>query len=1037
MKKKKFKIRYILLVFLFIVVLTPFIWWQAKSGSKLDIIVLNKTFPFVKQASGESGKLDYSKQRGLFWLLDYLKIKQPGTKGSYDVRTDYYGNFLVDGKLTNKPLSALSEVPDVIYLSDMYGTGNSKSNGEEGQGVSGLTKEEIGVISTSYERGTTVIGEYNIAGDPTKPSVAKELEEIFGVRFAGLAGKFFSDLSSAEDVPNWIKATYEQQYGKKWSLTGAGIVIAGNNRIVVLQRDIGFTGQSLRVTMDKDTADAYKTQTVDYYNWFEIVQPEHPDSVIAWYELDLTEEGADQLKPFGLDRRFPAIIDNRVNHKHSYYFAGDFTDYRGPTKLNQFVGAAMLYRYFSVESEGDLSYFYWHFYVPFMSKVLKDVKPVKSSMNADVNMEVSSDGTKLGARIADGRFSVFRDGSWQKLYVKGVNIGATVPGKNEGEMPDSPAFYKDWFSQIAGMNANAIRVYTLMPPVFYRALDEYNFNNAGKKMYLLQNIVSDQKNPPQHAIDDVYRSEYRKRIETTINAIHGHATVTNEKGNSTSTYMNDVSGYLLAYLVDPDWNPDVISVTDVGTEPTAYAGEFVSAGAGATRTEAWLASVLDEVYRYEQQNYGMQHPVGVVSNPELDRNYRSQYSPADAKTDAAMSMAHIDASDRAKGGIFGALDLFPNQPGLLAEDHGADAPSFEAYKKYLLQFVKSQEKYPVLVSEFGVPTSSGLSEKNQGDSITALLSIIKDSGAMGGLIYEWADEWGKSNRFSSSLMIPYNRGKLWHNVDDPSQNYGILAMASKTPSEYAMTLRGSNPLDTLALTADESYFYVKAEFSKFPDLTRKNIMIYLDTFDRKRGEYMLAPDIVENWSGAEFNIRIQQPTKAELLVIPSYNASKGHYFSMVSTTGLFEKATRQLSASYVTKSGKQLDTRYEDISTLTSGPFENSTNAFYLTGNTLNIRIPWARLNFSDPSSLLVLNDDKTTGVLENKKDTLTVRMTDGVVASLVVMDKKTNAVDYHFPESVTSSGYKTFTWSSWDAPQYEQRQKSSYDSIKEAFSIQ
>jgi hypothetical protein len=60
--------------------------------------------------------------------------------------------------------------------------------------------------------------------------------------------------------------------------------------------------------------------------------------------------------------------------------------------------------------------------------------------------------------------------------------------------------------------------------------------------------------------------------------------------------------------------------------------------------------------------------------------------------------------------------------------------------------------------------------------------------------------------------------------------------------------------------------------------------------------------------------------------------------------------------------------------------------------------------------------------------------MTDGIVASLVIMDKKTQKVDYHFPESVTASGYRTFTWNTWNKPDYVSRNKKSYDMIQQLF---
>lgn len=1007
-RNKKLKIRYMLLLLLMALLLTPFVMWMLSSGRTLDIVVMNKTFPLKTSSSGEVTELDYSKQRGLFWVINYLGIKNPGKNKAYDGTTDYSGNQLVNGRLVSKPLERAAKVPDLIYISDMYGTGNSKVNGTEPAGVSGMTKEEVGFVSTSYAKGSTVIGEYNIAGDPTKESVSKELESIFELHFTGLAGKFFSNLASKDDVPGWIRATYEQQYGKKWDLEGAGIIIAGDNRIVVLQRDVDFTGKSLQISMSGSNANAYHTTTVDYYNWFEIVEPADPQSVIAWYDLNVSEKGADQLKLFGLDHRFPAIIANQTDQKHAYYLAGDFTDYRGPDKIKTFAGAAKLYRYFSVNSEGDLSYFYWQFYVPFMTKVLKDVEPIAETEAIQPSTETAPDGTQLVSKVMDKQFAVYKQAAWNKVYVKGVDIGPTIPG---GTLPDDPAFYQDWFEQIADMNANTVRVYTLMPPAFYRALDVYNYNHPDHPLYMLQS-VSVAKFPP----GDI--AAVKQTVVDTVDAMHGRAAIQSGDNEEAVVYQNDVSPYVLGYMVDPGLNATQVAALNQGSATTSYQGEYVSAGEGATRTEAWLASVMDELYRVEQTSYNMQHPVGLVSTPALDSVYHAMFDPVGTKAGATIDLNHIEAETKVKSGLFGAYDIPYEQQGLIDGGTGSSRLTFDGFSDYLNAVMTDQRKYPALISGFGVPSSNGLTEADQGEGIASMLKIVKDSGAMGGLVYEWADEWA-----AGSSSIGSNR---WHDLADRAQNYGIIAMESRVPTEYAMTLRGQKPLNTFAMTADESYLYLKAEFSELPDFKNNSLHIFLDTVDRKNGEYMVAPDVVENWSGVEFEIKLPDRDHADLLVIPEYNVSEDSYSSSVSTAGIFERMVKKLSPAYVAKSGRTVPAKYEDVSVLTEGAFDHSENRFYFNDKTLNIRIPWALLNFTDPSSLLVVNGAE--------KDAIQARMTDGIVPSLIMLNKQTNQVVYHFPESVKSSGYRTFLWNTWEVPRYEQRVKLSYDRLKEAF---
>ena len=1032
--KSKIKTRYLFLLVLIIITITPFVWWYFTPSKNLDIVLMNKTFPLIKDDNNKITGLDYSKQRGLYWLIGHLGIENPSSKKTYDERKDYYGNFLDGEGLVNKPFEKLTNNPDVIFLSDMYGTGKSKINGDEPVGISGLTKEEIGLIATYYAKGTTVIGEYNIAGDPTLVSVSEELESVFGLHFTGVAGKFFSNLTAETDVPKWIRDIYEKQYGRQWDLEGGGIVVAGNDRIVVLQRDVDFIGKSIQIAMNKDFAGMYGTKTVDYYNWFEIVEPDENSKVLASYDLNLTKAGKKQLEPFGIDGKFPAIIEKKSVQQQSIYLAGDFTDYRGPKKIKEFTGAPTLYKYFSVSNEGDLSYFYWHFYIPFMSQTLKNIEPLEQGKFITLK-ELAEDETALMSKVVDGQFTVYENGKWAPMYVNGVNIGATVPGEAAGNLPTNPDFYLDWFQQIVDMNTNTIRVYTLMPSVFYRTLETYNYQNPNKKLYLLQNISVDGLPESGSYLAEEVQEKFERAIEDTVNVIHGNARIQKSSVDEIDTYVNDVSSYLLGYLIDSKLSIKSITDTDADRSKNDTKGEYITVSDNATASESWLASMSDKTITYEEQNYKMQHPIGIVSRPELDFIYQHLYGLPASETHASLNLNNIKLTDKAKSGIFGAYNVLPSLPGLTSEDDLYIEESFTGYKVYLEKLIKSQTNHPILISEFGISTGGPTTEEQQGEGIVSLINIIKASGAMGGVVYEWTDEWGKSSASTMPLMIPYKRGVLWHNTDDTEQNYGVVAQESLTPTNYLMKLRAFDMLNTLSLTTDESYFYIKADMNELPDFNTQKLMLFLDTIDRNNGEYLLEPDVTENWTGVEFKINITSEKDAELLVTPKYNASNGMYHSAITVDGNFERMNKQLTPEYVTKSGTKIEATVEDKSTLIPGDFENSDSHFYFDESTLYVRIPWSRLNFTDPSGMLALDDEKTKGLQSNTKNSIAVRMTDGVVPSFIVFNKETRKINYQFPESVLSSGYRTFTWDTWDEPKVQSRKKTSYDRIQKAYS--
>ncbi len=51
---------------------------------------------------------------------------------------------------------------------------------------------------------------------------------------------------------------------------------------------------------------------------------------------------------------------------------------------------------------------------------------------------------------------------------------------------------------------------------------------------------------------------------------------------------------------------------------------------------------------------------------------------------------------------------------------------------------------------------------------------IRESGAAGAIIFAWLDEWFKKNWAVIDYEIPSDHTRLWHNVMDAEQNYGIM-----------------------------------------------------------------------------------------------------------------------------------------------------------------------------------------------------------------------------------------------------------------------
>ena len=109
------------------------------------------------------------------------------------------------------------------------------------------------------------------------------------------------------------------------------------------------------------------------------------------------------------------------------------------------------------------------------------------------------------------------------------------------------------------------------------------------------------------------------------------------------------------------------------------------------------------------------------------------------------------------------------------------------YAGYLADLKAHTKGLPLLIGEFGVPTSrgvahlqpqglnhGGMSEEEQGKADVRLLEDLQATGCAGGLLFSLFDEWFKVNWLVARGEEPRERDPLWHNLLDPEENYGLL-----------------------------------------------------------------------------------------------------------------------------------------------------------------------------------------------------------------------------------------------------------------------
>jgi len=144
------------------------------------------------------------------------------------------------------------------------------------------------------------------------------------------------------------------------------------------------------------------------------------------------------------------------------------------------------------------------------------------------------------AQGRDGRFFIREGGRFLPLFVKGVNLGVALPGRFPAEFPEDEATYRSFLSAVAGMGANAVRTYTLLPPPFYAALRRHNDASRSTPLWLLQGVWTE---PPQG--DDYdgagFVGQFRNEIRRVIDAVHGNLDLEGRRGHASGLYRADVS----------------------------------------------------------------------------------------------------------------------------------------------------------------------------------------------------------------------------------------------------------------------------------------------------------------------------------------------------------------------------------------------------------------------------------------------------------------------------------------------------------------
>jgi tetratricopeptide (TPR) repeat protein len=402
--------------------------------------------------------------------------------------------------------------------------------------------------------------------------------------------------------------------------------------------------------------------------------------------------------------------------------------------------------------------------------------------------------------------------AWKPVYLKGVSLTAALPGHYPINSATDPATYEKWFGQMSDLGANTLHLYTILPPAFYRTLYQYNHASGHQPLRVLQGVVFG--DPPQ---DDLFNHQYyaacQKAIETTIDVLHGQGDVAATPAHPGGLYPNDVSEWVTGILIGDEWLSHVVTGNNqLHADMGSYRGTYVQVSAG-NATEVFLAQMINYAAEYEQKKYNWEHPLAFQNWPTLDPLHHPTEStvleelsirrslgehvgmpepPYDDDDSVSVDPTHLKPSPQLAAGYFAAYSIFPYYPDFLDYDphylQVRDAEGSDPFLGYLQDLKAHQRGIPLVVTDYGVPSSLGIghfnsagfdqggrTERQQGQILARLSRNIFDAGAAGGMVFEWLDEWFRQTWLVRNFEVPTDRKPLWTNWMDPAEYSGLVA----------------------------------------------------------------------------------------------------------------------------------------------------------------------------------------------------------------------------------------------------------------------
>jgi hypothetical protein len=568
-------------------------------------------------------------------------------------------------------------------------------------------------------------------------------------------------------------------------------------------------------------------------------------------------------------------------------------------------------------------------------------------------------------------------------FLPGVDLGATTPGHQPGELAITAGDYRRWLGEMGWLGVRVVRVYTILPPWFYRVLAAYDTSHPTAPIYLIQGVYlpNDDYLNKQNMYDRAATSTFSSELRDAERAVDGTLVRPFMHGHAYGRWTANVSRWTAGWIIGVEWDPFATLSTDrLNPHAPAVHRRYFYSTPDANPAERWLAARMNDMATAIAAS-GWTAPIAFVNWPTTDPLHHPN-EPNPREDMVSIDANHVPPTAHWPGGTFASYHVYPYYPDFLryqpSLQHFRFGGRVDPYAGYLHDLLLHHRGVmPVMITEFGVPSSPGSAHsgplgRSQGDHTelqamqtdAQLLRDMRTLGMAGGFIFEWTDEWYKDTWNTEEHQIPLDRLDLWHDVFTNEQFFGIVATdpLPDGPPKVIYRKNGTAPSQAstvrqVTVWTDASYIHLAVLFARPP---RAPLTIGLDTSPAitgapppgsadRRADFALVLEPARRTGQAWVRLGLD-PDQIDYAPIPA-----GSRPPAVNGWRPLQLVTDRPWVLPLTH--RHTPMQFDNVGLLRYGswapdlPGYDNLALWHLHGAELDLRIPWAMAGMSDPSS--------------------------------------------------------------------------------------